>query len=104
MSLTPGIRLGVYEVTAKIGDGGMGEVYQVRDTKLDREVVSGSRTGQFCRAGYLRCSARSFGGVSSSSYNSESTTWRTFGLPSTACSISTRLRRRSRMRGGKPMS
>ena len=31
MSLNPGTRLGVYEVTAKI-EGGMGEVYQVRDT------------------------------------------------------------------------
>ena len=39
MSLTSGARLGVYEVTARIGEGGMGEVYQTRDTKLDRDVV-----------------------------------------------------------------
>src|SRR6266853_2187396 len=39
MALTPGTRLGVYEVTAQIGAGGMGEVYRARDTKLKRQVA-----------------------------------------------------------------
>ena len=39
MPLTPGVRFGSYEVTAQIGAGGMGEVYQARDTKLDRDVA-----------------------------------------------------------------
>ena len=39
MALAPGTTLGVYEVTAQIGAGGMGEVYRARDTKLDRDVA-----------------------------------------------------------------
>ena len=39
MALTPGTRLGPYEVSAQIGAGGMGEVYKARDTRLDRTVA-----------------------------------------------------------------
>ncbi len=39
MALEVGTTLGVYEVTAAIGAGGMGEVYKARDTKLDRDVA-----------------------------------------------------------------
>src|SRR5258705_14739 len=37
--LTAGTRLGHYEIRAKIGAGGMGEVYLAHDTKLDRKVA-----------------------------------------------------------------
>ena len=39
MPLTPGSRLGVFTITAKIGVGGMGEVYQATDTNLKRQVA-----------------------------------------------------------------
>jgi len=37
--MTPGTRLGPYEIVAPIGAGGMGEVYKARDTRLDRAVA-----------------------------------------------------------------
>jgi eukaryotic-like serine/threonine-protein kinase len=39
MSLTPGFRLGPYEVMALIGTGGMGEVYRAHDKSLGRDVA-----------------------------------------------------------------
>ena len=39
MTLSPGTRLGPYEVVSAIGAGGMGEVYKARDTRLDRVVA-----------------------------------------------------------------
>ena len=39
MALSPGTRLGPYEILTAIGAGGMGEVYRARDPRLDRDVA-----------------------------------------------------------------
>ncbi|HVS33293.1 MAG TPA: protein kinase [Thermoanaerobaculia bacterium] len=54
MDLTPGTRLGPYEIVGRIGAGGMGEVFKARDTRLDRSVAIKVLSGEFAGDEALR--------------------------------------------------
>src|SRR5947207_8891022 len=47
MPLSPGSRVGNYEVLSPLGAGGMGEVYRARDTRLERHVAIKSLPAAF---------------------------------------------------------
>ena len=54
MALPAGAQLGVYEIVALVGAGGMGEVYRARDTRLDRTVAIKVLPSQFAADPQLR--------------------------------------------------
>jgi serine/threonine protein kinase/tetratricopeptide (TPR) repeat protein len=68
MALSPGTRLGTYQITGTLGAGGMGEVYRARDTRLGREVavkvLPGAVTSSPDRLARFEREARTVAGLS----------------------------------------
>lgn len=54
MTLSAGSRLGPYEIVARLGAGGMGEVWLARDTRLDRTVAIKTLPAEFATDDRLR--------------------------------------------------
>jgi hypothetical protein len=73
VTLTPGTKLGEYEVKSLLGSGGMGEVYRARDARLGRDVaikvLPASLTADSERLRRFEQEARACGGTESSQHS-----------------------------------
>ena len=50
MSIKPGSRIGSYDITSTLGEGGMGVVFRARDAALQRDVAAVDRHAEVCPA------------------------------------------------------
>jgi serine/threonine protein kinase len=58
MRLSPGTRLGPYEILSPLGAGGMGEVYRAKDTRIERDVAVKVLPEHLKRRGSISCDSR----------------------------------------------
>ena len=63
MEISPGEKLGPYEIVATLGEGGMGRVWKARDTRLNRTVAIKVLPSHFSDNGEMKArSAKTLGG------------------------------------------
>jgi serine/threonine protein kinase len=94
--MTPGSKLGIYEIVAPLGAGGMGEVYRAPDTRLGRDVAIKALAPQFAQdpdGGAVRTRGQAARFGIAPAHRGQSSVWKTSRSIVTSYSSSSKAKR-----------